>query len=271
MQIMQWKVTNDRSYKQSDGVSCGPIACLKVMEIYGIVQPGRVEFLSNFHNGDRTTVMDYYADCVEKYNDGIKAELHMLESIIDTRATYGRKQPADSIRKVAMEKKNLKQKESAKKAMAMERAGAAAIESGAAPGAVVSLKVDYRTHSHAQGLLAIIYQAKETGGISVCCKHKVITHSGTKGDYWVPVDVYIVIAKADKDAPLPSALQATRDQVLGDKFNPKNRPRISYAKHHELMIAASSPIKKGKRCKCKGGKCGKSCGCQKKGYSCHSR
>ena len=66
-----------------------------------------------------------------------------------------RKQPAESIRKVAMEKKNLKQKESAKKAM--ERAGAAAIESGAAPGAVVSLKVDYCTHSLARGLLAIIY------------------------------------------------------------------------------------------------------------------
>jgi hypothetical protein len=30
----QWTVINDRSYKQSDGVSCGPIACLKVMEIY---------------------------------------------------------------------------------------------------------------------------------------------------------------------------------------------------------------------------------------------
>jgi hypothetical protein len=190
---MQWTVTNDRSYKQSDGVSCGPITCLKVMEIYGIVQPGRVTFLSNFHNGYRTTMMDYYADCVEKYYDGIKAELRMLERIIDTRATYGRKELAESIRKIAMEKKNLKQKESAKKAM--ERAGAAAIESGAAPGAVVSLKVDYCTHSHAQGLLAIIYRAKETGGILVCCEHGVITHSGTKGDYWVllnfPIHTYV--------------------------------------------------------------------------------
>ena len=80
------------------------------------------------------------------------------------------------------------------------------------------------THSHAQGLLAIIYRAKETGGILVCCEHGVITHSGAKGDYWVPVDAYSVIAKADKDAPLPSVLQATHNQVLGDDFNPKNRP-----------------------------------------------
>ena len=104
----------------------------------------------------------------------------------------------------------------------------------------------------------------------MCCEHGVITHSGTKADYWVPVDAYSVIAKADEDAPIPLTLQATRDQVLGDAFNPKDRPRISYAKYHELMIDASSPIKKGKGCKCKGGKCGKSCGCKRNGYSCHS-
>ena len=55
----------------------------------------------------------------------------------------------------------------------------------------------------------------------MCCEHGVITHSGTKGDYWVLVDAYSVIAKADEDAPLHSALQATHNQVLGDEFNPK--------------------------------------------------
>ena len=42
----------------------------------------------------------------------------------------------------------------------------------------MSLKVDYCTHSHAQGLIAIIYAVKETGGILVCCDHGVITHFG---------------------------------------------------------------------------------------------
>ncbi len=187
-----------------------------------IVKPGRIEFVSHFHNGYRTTVMDYFTDCVEKYDDGIQAELRMPERILEKRAAYSRNKPADNIRKEAMAKKNMKQKESAKKEM--KRAGATAIESGAAPGAVVSLKVDYRTHSHAQGLLAIIYRAKETGGILVCCEHGVIMHSGTKADYWVPVDAYSIIAKADEDAPIPLALQATCDQVLGDEFNPKNCP-----------------------------------------------
>ncbi len=84
----RWTVTNDCSYKQSDGVSCGPIACLKVMEIYGIVQPGRIEFVSNFHNGYRTTVMDYFMDCVKKYDDVIQAELRMPERILEARAGY---------------------------------------------------------------------------------------------------------------------------------------------------------------------------------------
>ena len=30
-----WQVKNNQSYMQGDGASCGPIACLKVMEMYG--------------------------------------------------------------------------------------------------------------------------------------------------------------------------------------------------------------------------------------------
>jgi hypothetical protein len=52
----------------------------------------------------------------------------------------------------------------------MKQYGCAVMAAGAGIGAVVSLKVDYRTHSHVQGLLAIMYETKEsTGGILVCC------------------------------------------------------------------------------------------------------
>jgi hypothetical protein len=46
-----------------------------------------------------------------------------------------------------MAKKNCKQEESAIKAMKL--CGKAALESGVGIGALVSLKVDYRTHCHA--------------------------------------------------------------------------------------------------------------------------
>jgi len=82
----------------------------------------------------------------------------------------------------AMAKKNRKQESQAIKAM--KQCGRAAQAAGAGVGAVVSLKVDYRTHSHAQGLLAIVYEMKQsTGGILVCCEHGVITHDGSRKDY----------------------------------------------------------------------------------------
>jgi len=78
----------------------------------------------------------------------------------------------------------------------MKQCGRAAQAAGAGIGAVVSLKVDYHTHSHAQGLLVIVYEMKEsTGGILVCCEHGVITHDGSRKDYWVPYDKYTVNAE----------------------------------------------------------------------------
>ncbi len=56
-----------------------------------------------------------------------------------------------------------------------------ALAVGAGIGAVVSLNVDHRTHSRAQGFLVLVYEMKEsTGGLLVCCDHGVITHYGTK-------------------------------------------------------------------------------------------
>ena len=151
--------------------------------------------------------------------------------------------------------------------------GQFAITSGAAPGAVVTLQVDHRTHSHAEGLLAIIYDVKpETGGVLVCCEHGVITHTGTKGDYWVPWDKYFVQAKKDEFIPLPTDLQTIRDMILSGKFQETSAdcPRISYSKYHQISINAKSPPKKTIGCKCRGGKCGKQCGCRKKQASCTS-
>jgi hypothetical protein len=177
------------------------------------------------------------------------------------------KTPA-TVRAKAMEMKNRRQEEHAVKAM--KQCGTAAIACGAAVGAVVSLKVDYRTHSHANGLLGVVYAVMEgTGGILVCCEHGVITHSGTKADYWVPYDKYSIKAKRDEIVPLPSGLQEVRDMVLAGKYNAEPQKRISYAKLHDKSIQSSSPVKRGKGCTCRNG-CKKSCGCKKNGYRCHS-
>jgi hypothetical protein len=116
----------------------------------------------------------------------------------------------------------------------------------------------------------VVFGVKPTGGIKVCCEHGIITHSGGPGVYWVPVDKYVVKAKADDFMPLPEALYAVRNIVLDGNFDEATTPTISYAKLHDIMIGATSPAKKAPGCKCKNGKCGKQCGCRRKEARCHS-
>jgi hypothetical protein len=103
----------------------------------------------------------------------------------------------------------------------MKKAGEAASCNGTARGAVVMLKVDYRTHSHTQGLMGIVFDAKPTGGIKVCCDHGIITLSGRPGVYWVPVDKYVVRAKPDEFIPILDELYTVRKLVLDGKFTEK--------------------------------------------------
>ena len=60
--------------------------------------------------------------------------------------------------------KNYKQESNEMRAI--RQCGRAAMTNGACKVALVSLKVDYRTHCHTQGLLAIVYE--DSGGILVC-------------------------------------------------------------------------------------------------------
>ncbi len=126
----------------------------------------------------------------------------------------------------------------------MRRCSESATHNGAAPGTVVTLKVDYRTHSHAQGLIGVVVGVMPTGGIKFCCDHGIITHSCGPGVYWVPVDKYVVKAKPDEFCPLTDELYAIRNLVLDGKFNEVNAPTISCAKLHDIMIGATSPAKK---------------------------
>ncbi len=138
-------------------------------------------------------------------------------------------------------------------------------------GAVVTLQVDYRTNSHAEGLVAIVYDVNmQTGGILVCCDRGVITHSGDKRKYWVPVDKYKVRAKHNESCALLKAMEDIRNLVLLGKYNPNPQPRISYSKLHAACVDATSPTRRTKGCSCKNGNCKNTCGCKKNNVKCHS-
>jgi hypothetical protein len=156
-----------------------------------------------------------------------------------------------------MAKKNCKQRTSAIKAMKQCGKAALALGAGAGIGAAVSLNVDYHTYSNAQGLLAIVYIVNEdTGGILVCYQHGVITHDGTRGDYWVPYDKYLVVAKADIMKPIQTELQEMQNLVLNIGYKLMDQKRISCSKYHEHEIGSNRPVKRGKGCLCKK-RCGK--------------
>ena len=69
-----WLVYNEQAYIQSDGCNCGPIACLKVMEIYGFLKVGSINVIGNSVEGYQPVVLDYFNSCVMKYNTYLMAE-----------------------------------------------------------------------------------------------------------------------------------------------------------------------------------------------------
>jgi hypothetical protein len=148
------------------------------------------------------------------------------------------------VRREAMEKKKCNQEEYAIKAMKM--CGKAALDSRIGIGALVSLKVDYWTHCHAQGLLAVVYRFQEnSGSIMVYCEHGIVTHDGTSYDYWVPYDKYRVIAQNDITFPISSNLQVMCDKVLEGCFvDDKSTPRISFSKYVDIDLGTTSLDKK---------------------------
>jgi hypothetical protein len=170
-------------------------------------------------------------------------------------------------REASMAKRNARQEQLAHKAMKQYQDGVKKL--GVSSGAIVTLKVDFRVHYHATGLIGVVYKTKDTGGVLVVCEHGVITSSGSTKDFWVPNDQYKVVAVANANAPISTELQEVREKVMNGTYDYSGQPRISYAKYHDIIIGASSPTKRS-RCSCKKG-CKKStCGCLKKGLTCHS-
>ena len=309
-----WIILKDPVLKQHDWFNCGPIACLKVMELYGFLQQNSIELIRHSQYGYRGVVMQYYCAFLEKYESSIQYPISLTGAklmgidltLVDrgdkkTAAINDQKEQAcaeakkkfrlakdpdveeecsdedeatsevSSNREAAMRKKNMRQQEQAKKAM--KQCGDAMIKRGLAPGTVVTLQVDYRTHYNPEGLIAIVYAVQEgTGGIKAACSDGIITHDGNKGDYWVPADKYAIKAPPDMFLPLPSDLAELRQLVIAGQFIPtKDMQRISYSKLHAKQIGANkTPTKKTKGCNCNKGKCGKKCGCKSKKMSCHS-
>jgi len=62
-----WHVEHDPILKQADGFNCGPIACLKVLEIYGLIEENSIGDIAHQQYGYRGVAMTFYEKFIEKY------------------------------------------------------------------------------------------------------------------------------------------------------------------------------------------------------------
>ena len=75
-----WTVFNDTSIRQVDGINCGPIACIKVMEAFGILGPGSLSAIAE-KDAYRMVVMNYYKKCISKYKNDIFLEVRRCKVV----------------------------------------------------------------------------------------------------------------------------------------------------------------------------------------------
>ena len=75
-----WIVMFDKRHKQSDGINCGPIACLKVLELYGFIEGGSINSIGESRGGYRDVVMDYYEDCCHRFHNELMIERRTIKN-----------------------------------------------------------------------------------------------------------------------------------------------------------------------------------------------
>jgi len=72
-----WIVTNQLFTTQRDSHNCGPIACLKVMEVFGYIDKGQIDIISQLPGGYRNIVMDKFEELLSKYDRELVVETRM--------------------------------------------------------------------------------------------------------------------------------------------------------------------------------------------------
>jgi len=178
---------------------------------------------------------------------------------------------ADTVRSESQDKKRENQLEQAKKMIKTQ--GADIANKGGAPGAVVTVKCDYRAVSFAIGIVGIIYKVSKYGGARIATVAGLVSSGQRKGVWWIPADQYALKYGASKGANITAPLKQIREEILAGTYNiNESAPKCSIQDAHQQITQAVSPCRKSKcGCKGKGGLCKAGrCGCIKKGFKCTS-
>ena len=176
---------------------------------------------------------------------------------------------ADTLRAESQDKKRENQRDQAKKMIKMQ--GTDIVNKGAAPGAKVTVKCDYRAVSFAIGIVGIIYEESTVGGARIATIAGLLSSGQRKGPWWIPADQYAIRYGASEVANITTQLKQIHKAILtGTYNNNESAPKCSIQDAHQQITQAASPCRKSK-CGCKGKVCKAGrCGCIKKGFKCTS-
>lgn len=175
----------------------------------------------------------------------------------------------DAVRKESAEKKRKFQEKQGQKMEKRYKETMKERGSNISFGDVVTVWVDPRVASHARGVVAIVVNSKESGGILACADGGCIVNGKTKKEWWIASDGYELKARKDEPVTLSPTLAEVQRQVIGGIFSWVRHRKCSLADAHKETIGASSPCLRS-NCHCKGGKCTKRCGCYRNGRACSS-
>jgi len=176
---------------------------------------------------------------------------------------------ADTVRSKSQDKKRANQLDQARKMIKMQ--GTDIANKGGAPGAVVTVKCDYRAVSFAIGIVGIIDEVSRFGGARIATVAGLLSSGQKKGVWWIPADQYTLKYGASDDANITAPLMQIREEILAGTYNiNESAPKCTIQVAHQQIIESVSPCRKSK-CGCKGGLCKAGrCGCIKKGFKCTS-
>jgi hypothetical protein len=173
---------------------------------------------------------------------------------------------SDRIREESREKKRLGQLVQANKMIRLQ--GDQLRKEGCGPGAVVTVRPDYREVSHGIGIVGIVFKCMPSGGVRVATQYGIISHANAVR--WYPADQYVMGHQPEEHANIPPDLQSVRGAILNGTYDENTAKKLTIQKIHQLATQSISPCKRGK-CSCANGKCKPGCcGCIKNNYKCTS-
>jgi len=285
----------DQFLEQHDGNSCGPIACLKIMEMFGALSKSPTELQAMQTGHLRLLVMTHYKKMIEGLHSDevfvphrkaidLKAEIKSATEDPNSKSSKSpdyktphkddKKQslPTPSSnqsqlrsstsqhRRAAVASKRKRQTKQAEDMM-KRRLDATVVVVGDA----VALRMDYRDVSHPRAVMGIVWEVSSSGagGIRVVTEHGVICSGNTKSAYFVPSDRYRILGHA----VLTTNLEGIQLKVRDNTFNPLEHPKVTMQGAHAAAYGETPGGKK--KCSCKSKKC-ENCKCVKAGVPCTS-